>query len=69
MRDNLIHASALALTLGLFALLLATGCATGLQVGNFHYGGSFLCGSYERDDGHHMEIDGCLEEAIHGTDE
>ncbi len=53
----------------LFGTTLLGGCATGLQVGNFHYGGSFLCGSYSRDDGSTMEIDGCLEEAIHGTDE
>lgn len=53
----------------LFGACLLVGCATGLQVGNFHYGGSFLCGSYERADGSNMEIDGCLEEAIHGTDE
>lgn len=45
---------------------LSMGCAAGLQVGNFHTGGSLLCGSYTRHDGDTMVLDGCLEEALHG---
>ena len=53
----------------LLAAASLTGCAAGIQVGNFHTGGSLLCGSYDRADGERMVLRGCIEEAMHGGGE